>query len=363
MSTTILQNDGLAAISWQQVVYNQISARKATELEKETDDIQTAYDAKTAAFDTQSEQWAKVKASINNADLAVENGSEGIDQVKDILLQMRILVGNYADSQSPDQMKDQFNEYVDQINRIADTYSKDYNPIGNVVSTDWTPNTISFLTDLAGNETSMKGTYVGADFYIQSDDGTLWVPDPGSSTITQYTVFNTENEPDSTKGDGFASTRNGLKLLSYDATTGAVSLVVDPENKPQTVTGTLKTGGLGLMQTWFYGGLDTEDGRAAAIAAIDHADTMVTASESQITSMSASVKSANLKVNAAMSELKDDRSQAMQQELTDTYAAQIKQQQELQILKTTFSNMASQKSYIAQIFSGVNKGPFYDIST
>ncbi len=362
MSTTILSNDGLAGISWQQVVYNQITERKATELESETADIEARYDAKTAAFDSQANNWAKVKASISNAELAVDNGQEGIDEIKDILLEMRILLGNYPESLSPDQQRDQFDEYVDQINRIADTYSKAYNPIGNVVSTDWTPNTIAFTTDLAGNETSMTGTYVGADFYIESDDDTIWVPESGTSTITQYTVYNTENEPDSTKAEGFASTRNGLKLLDYNAETGEVTVVVDPENDPQTVHGTLKTGGLDLMQSWFYKGLDTEDGRAAALAAIEHAETMITAAESKMVGMSATVKAADLKADDAMSELKDDRSEAMRDQLTETYAAQIKQQQELQILQNTFSNMATQQAYIEQIFASVNKGPFYDIS-
>lgn len=366
MSTTILQNSGLSSISWQQVTYNQITARKATELEKETADLEEKYDAKSVAFDAQTNQWAKVKASISNADLAVDNGQEGIDEIKDILLQMRILVGNYAEAESSESkglLKEQFDEYVDQINRVADTYSKAYNPIGNVVSTDWTPNTISFTTDVAGNETAMTGTYVGADYYIEASDGTTWVPDPGTSTITQYTVYNTENEPDSTKAAGFASTRTGLRLDSYDAATGAITVTVDPENTPQTVTGTLKTGGIDLMQSWFYGNLATEEGRNAAVAAIEHAETLITAAESKMVSMAASVKAADLKVNDAMSELKDDRSEAMRDQLTETYALQVKQQQELQILQNTFKNMATQQAYYANLFAFVDKGPLFDLTT
>ncbi len=362
MSTTVLNNKGLASISWQQVIYKQITAHKVTELEKETAAIQEEYDNKSAAFDAQANQWAQVKASISNAKLAVDNGADGTAKVKDILLEMRILVGNYAESESPDLLKEQFDEYVDQINRIADTYSKSYNPIGNVVGTDWTPNTISFQTDLAGNETTMAGTHIGSDYYIESDDGTQWVPDPGSSSITQYTVYNTENEPDSTKAGGFASTRTGLRLDSYDPETGAITMTVDSENTPQTVTGTLKTGGLDLMQSWFYGNLDTEEGRAAAVAAIDHADIMITAAESKMVSMAASVKAADLKTTDAMRALNTDRSEAMRDQLTKTYAAQIKQQQELQILQSTLKNMATWKSYYESLFASVNKGPFYDIS-
>ncbi|MGE4529366.1 MAG: hypothetical protein AB7D00_13450 [Rhodospirillaceae bacterium] len=363
-AVSVLNNDGLSSLSWQQVVYSQIVENKQTELEKESAKVQEKYDAKGVYLEAQANQWAKVKASISNADLAVENGQEGVDQIKDILMQMRILVGNYAESESPDLLKEQYDAYVDQINNIADTYSKAYNPIGNVVSTDWTPNTITFQTNLAGNETSLTGTYVGSDYYITDSDGTVWVPDPGSSTITQYTVYNTENEPDSTKADGFASTRNGMQLDSYDAETGAITFTVNPDNEDlkETRTGTISFGGLGLMQSWFYDGLDTEEGRAAAVAAIDKADDLMTAAESRMVSMATSVKAADARADDEMSDLKDARSQAMRDELVDTYALQIKQQQELQVLQNTFSNMAQQQTYYEQIFAGVSKGPFYDIT-
>lgn len=364
MSTTVLANNGLASMDWKQVVYSQIVQRKQDELSATSEKLQESFDNKSAYFDTQANQYAKIKASISNAKIAVENGQEGIAEVKDFLLQMRITVGLYGEATNPEEkarLKEQFDEYVDKINRTADLYAPAYNPIGNVVSTDWTPNDISFTADITGRETKVNGTYVGTDFYIEADDGTTWVPDPGSSSITQYTLYNTQNEADSTKAEGFASTRNGLRLESYDPETGAITVTVDPENAATVVTGTMKTGGLGVMQSWFYD-LDSEEGRAAATAAIAAAENTVSAAEGQLGGMAVAVKAADGKMDRALKDLNAQRSGAMKTQLNASYAAQVKQQQELQVLKTTFQNMAKQQSYYASIFAGTKTSELFDFT-
>jgi hypothetical protein len=365
MSTTVLSNNGLASMDWKQVVYNQIVQRKSDELDATSAKLQDAFESKSAYYDTKSDQYAKVKASVSNAEIAVDNGKEGVASIKDMLLQMRIVVGLYGEADTDEAkaaLKTQFDDYVDQINRTADTYAPAYNPIGNVVSTDWTPNDITFTSDIAGTETSVGGTYIGSDFYIAADDGTTWVPDPGSSSITQYTVYNTQNEHDSTKADGFASTRTGLRLDSYDPDTGRITVTVDPENAATQVTGTLKTGGLGVMQSWFYD-LDTEEGRAAATDAITNADNTVAAAEGQLGGMSVAVKAAGTKVDKSLTALNVDRSDAMKAQFTATYTLQVKQQQELQVLKTTFENMSKQQSYYTSIFANSGRSSIFDFTS
>lgn len=365
MSSTVLSNDGLASMDWKQVAYNQIVQRKSDELDATSAKLQDAFESKSTYYDTKSNQYAKVKASVSNAEIAVENGQEGIAAIKDMLLQMRIVVGLYGEADTDEakaELKTRFDEYVDQINRTADTYAPAYNPIGNVVSTDWTPNEISFTSDIAGTETSVGGAYVGSDFYIAVPGGTTWVPDPGSSSITEYTVYNTQNERDSTKAGGFASTRTGLRLDDYDPETGEITVTVDPENADVQVTGTLKTGGLGVMQSWFYD-LDSEEGRAAATAAITNADNTVAAAEAQLGGMAITVKAAGNKVDKSLDALNVDRSEAMKDQLSATYAAQVKQQQELQVLKSTFENMAAQQSYYTSIFANSSRSSIFDFTS
>jgi len=373
MSVEILQNNGLSSLSWKQVTYNQIVQRKQEELTEGTAKIEESYDSQTVLLDTQSGQWAKVKASINNAEIAVGNGQEGTDKIKDILLNMRILIGNYAEfeateaaegsdlSESKIELRTRFDEYVDEINRIADTYAEAYNPIGRVVGTDWTPNTISYTTDIYNNKQSLTGSYIGADFYIDSDDGTQWVPEPGTSSIQQYEIYNTENEPDSTKADGFTSTRNGLRLDSYDESTGAITVTVDPENDATQVTGTIKFGGMELMQSWFYDGLDSAAGREAALAAIEKAEVLVVGAESNLAGMRATVARDTKKADDGLAALNEERSEAMRGQLTDTYALQIQKQQEIQVLQQAFQAMEQQSAYFETMFMSVQKNPFLDV--
>jgi len=373
MSVDILQGSGLNSLSWQQVTYNQMIAQKQEELTKGTAKIENSYDSQTALLDMQSDQWAKVKASLNNAEIAVDNGEEGTDKIKDILLNMRILIGNFAElkdteategidlSETKLELQGQFDEYVDEINRIADAYSEAYNPIGRVVSTDWTPNTITYKTDIYNNGQTMTGSYIGADFYIASDDGTLWVPEPGTSSIQQYEIYNTDNEKDSTKADGFTSTRNGLRLDSYDESTGAITITVDPENDAMQVTGTIKFGGMELMQSWFYDGLDSEAGREAALAAIEKAEVLVVGAESNLAGMRATVARDTKKADDGLAALNEERSEAMRGQLTDTYALQIQKQQEIQVLQQAFQTMEQQSAYFETMFMSVQKNPFLDV--
>jgi len=367
MSTPlVLDNDGLASISWQQSVYNQIVSRKQQEMEDTSAKLQEAYDAKSVYFDSQANQMARLKASVSNAALAVENGQEGLADIKEHLLQMRIALGNYPTSDSKDTLRDDFNAYVDKINNAADLYAKSYNPIGNVVGTDWTPNTIAFTTSISGHETEMQGVYAGTDYYIEDSEGHLWVPDRGSSTITEYTNYKTTNPVDSDKGDGFASTRNGMRLDDYDEETGEITFTVNPNNETESeaVSGTIKFGGLGLMQSWFYGDFDTEEGRTAALEALDKADNLIDAAEARLANMSTTVKVADNKMDAQMDELKDQRSEALREQMIANYQQQVKQQQELQILQNTFANMGTQGSYYKSMFAsaGIGTNPLFDFT-
>ncbi len=362
MSTSILQNNGLQSLSWQQVTQSQIMTRVSEELQKETAKVEEKYDSQNVLLDAQSQKLASLKAGINNAEIAVDNGEDAVKEVKDALLKMRILLGNYPESDDKEQLRTDFDEYVDKINRSVNLYAKAYNPVGNVVNTDWTPNTISYERDQSSNRTEMTGTYIGSSFYIEAEDGTMWVADPGSSSIQQYEIYKTDNVADSTKGDGFASTRSGLYLNSYNEETGEITVTVDPENNPKTVTGTIHKGGTELMQSWFYD-LDTEDGRAKALAAIDRADALVVGAEATLTGMKATIANDSAKVQKELELNKEKRGENLTAQMTESYELQVQKQQELQILQNTFSQMAAQQANYSKIFKSVNTNPLLDVIT
>lgn len=364
MTSMVLSNNGLSSFNWQQVVYDQIVQRKSEELQASSDKLNTVMSGTADPYyENMANRFASTKASIGNAEMAVKNGQKGTEKVRELLISMRTAVLNYGESESKDNLRTQFDDAVDQINRTVDLYSKAYNPIGNVDQTLWTPNSISFSSDMMLPETTMSGTYAGADYYIAADDGTTWVPDPGSSTITQYTSFSPSAPDASVKGEGYTSTRGGLKLNSYDEATGQVSITVNPNHDDNyTITGTLKTGGLGVVQSWFYD-LDTEEGRDEALKAISAAEARVTASESNLTMMSSTLKSASGKVQDAQNAFSETRSKATQAAIQENYDAQVKAQQELQILQNTFSTMSTQQANYATLFNSVKTSPLFDFTS
>ena len=53
----------------------------------------------------------------------------------------------------------------------------------------------------------------------------------------------------------------------------------------------------------------------------------------------------------------------MKDQLSATYAAQVKQQQELQVLKQTFESMSAQQSYYTSIFANSGSSPLFDFTS
>lgn len=364
MTSMVLSNNGLSSFNWQQVVYDQIVQRKSEELQASADKLNAAMSGTADPYyENMANRFAATKASITNAEMAVKNGEKGTEKVRELLVTMRTAVCNYGESESKSNLRTQFDDAVDQINRTVDLYSKDYNPIGNVDQTLWTPNQISFTSDLMRPETTMSGTYAGADYYIAADDGTTWVPDPGASTITQYTSFSPSSPETSVKGEGYTSTRGGIKLNSYDAATGKISVTINPNHaNSYPVTGTLKTGGIGVMQSWFYD-LDTAEGRDAVLKSIAAAEAKLTGTDANLTMMSTTLKTASGKVEDAQNAFRETRSKAMQQTITENYEAQVKAQQELQILQNTFSTMSTQQANYATLFNSVKTSPLFDFTS
>ena len=154
--------------------------------------------------------------------------------------------------------------------------------VGNINPIDYSPNQIEYRNDLGIGSTTLTGTYIGTNFRIFADDGTVWEPELGTD-ILQATSSQGGPKQEYTTDDGqtinkATSTRNGITLNSYDPDTGAISLDISivPTDAPITVTGTLERTGLGIMQSWFYNDFATEADRTAAFQDISDAEVDLT---------------------------------------------------------------------------------------
>ncbi len=357
-TTALLGNIGSTTNS----LINQMKATANQRLVDEQNAIKEAVKQKRDAIDVQNERWISVKAQVNNAQIAVENGEEGIAKINETLLLMR---GSVAGTQEDMTFyKDLYNSQVTKINNEADSDGKGFNLIGNINRIDGTPNTIEYRNDLGMGFTRLTGTYAGSDFRIEANDGTVWVPDLGSDLIESYSSLGgTAQKYTTIEGLEIrkaTSTRNGMQLVSFDPKTHAitVNISVVPHEPPITVTGTLKRNGNGIMQSWFYNDFATQADRNRAFKDISAAEVNVTLASGELARSRAQSTMDQRKVDNALNELTKQSGAAQLEQMEKLQESQMKAAQQYEAMMINLRNLSAQQQNYLNAFAGFLSSPF-----
>ncbi len=345
---------------------NQIKANANARLTEQQQAIQDAATQKRDAIEVQNERWIAVKAQVNNAEIAVDNGKESIAKINQTLLLMRGSVGGTTEDLKF--YKDLYDSQVSQINNEADSGGAGFNLIGNINRTDGTPNKIEYRNDLGIGTTQLTGTYAGSDFRIEANDGTVWVPDLGSDLIEAYSgLGGTAQKYTTVEGIQIrkaTSTRNGMELVSYDATTKAITVKISvvPHEAPITVTGTLKRTGTGIMQSWFYNNFATQADRTRALKDISTAEVSMTSASAELERSAVQTKIDQRRVDNALDELTKQSGEAQFEQMSQMQEAQVKAAQQYQAMLTNLQNLSSQQQNYLNAFAGFIDSPFTQAS-
>src|SRR5262249_22045521 len=146
----------------------------------------------------------------------------------------------------------------------AESAAPTSNLVGNIDPIDQSPNTIQYQSNINGLTSTLTGTNIGSTFTIQAANGEQWVLDNQSDILQAYSEGGSKAETYKTQaGDTVSkatSTHTGLKLVSYNPSTKAITIDVSivPDDPPLVVTGTLRAAGNGLMGAWFYNNFATD---------------------------------------------------------------------------------------------------------
>ena len=314
---------------------------------------------KTAAIDTQNEAWISVKAQINNAQAAVSSGQDSIKRVSDNLSSIRDSVG--MSHEDVEYYAGKFDDMINAISNEADSGGTT-SLVGNINRVDYSGNEIEYRNNPSLATSTITGTYVATDYRIKVDDGSVWVPDPGTDTITHYTALQGEAKEIETAGITLTestSTRTGLKLASYDPATNKITMevTINPDDPPQIVTGTLQRTGLGLMPSWFYGGLATDADRQRAYRDIDAASVNLTAASGQLQLAANQVGGDQRRADAALDDLTQQSVKVNSDQLDQQQALQAKSSRELSALQTNLQSLASTQSNYLNLLGGAVEDP------
>jgi hypothetical protein len=314
---------------------------------------------RNVGINAQNERWISVKAQINNAKIAVENGQESVATAANTLLLMR---GSVAGTGDPAQNKklfvDQFNSQVTLINNEADSGGPAFNLVGNINRQDGTPNTIEYRSSISLDSSTLRGTYIGSDYRIEGNDGKVWIPDLGSDFIQSYSNNGTTPEKYTTDAgqtiNKGTSTRNGLKLVSFNPQTKdiTVEISVVPDDAPIVVTGKLKQNGIGIMQSWFYNEFTTDADRKRAFTDINAAEVNLTSASSDLQRSATQVGIDNRRADNALNELSRQTVDVRNDQQKQNQDIQVKAAQQYLAMQANLQNLQSQQANYLAAFAG-----------
>ncbi len=232
--------------------------------------------------------------------------------------------------------------------------------MGNINRQDGTYNTIEYRNSITLDSTTLTGTYIGSDFRIEGNDGKVWIPDLGSDFIQSYSNNGTTAEKYTTDAgqtiNKGTSTRNGLKLISYDPQTKdiTVEISVVPDDAPITVTGKLKKNGIGVMQSWFYNEFATDADRKRAFTDINSAEVNLASASSDIQRSATQTAIDNRHADNALNDLSRQTVDVRNDQMKQNQDIQLKAAQQYLAMQANLQNLQSQQAnYLAAFASFV----------
>ncbi len=359
--------------SEQDQMIQKIQSQTAARFAEKKATIDDSYKQKQATVEAESNRWITVKADIFNAKAAVDSSKDSMNAISNLLLEMRTPV-SLAGTAGEDRKAqvEIFNNKLLSINGEADRMGRAFNLIGSINRVDYTPNNIEYRNDLGVGKTTLTGGYAGSDYRIEATDGSVWIPDLGSNTLTQYSELQGQKQKVTLTGDDgkpitidkTASYTNGLSVTSYDPKTGAItmSVTIVPESGPITVNGTLKKNGLGLMPAWFYDGLATDAGRKRAYTDINEAESQLTIASAKVQQAAGQVSMDTRKVDGALETLNKQNTKALVTQLEESQKLQTEYVQQVQAMQNNLDQLSRQQQNYLQAFSSqIADGGFLDI--
>ncbi len=232
--------------------------------------------------------------------------------------------------------------YVNKYANTAGDYGK--NPIGKPSATFRTADLL-VTSGGTGSSTFIRGKFLGAEFTLTDGDGKTWRLDRGTQTLTQYDSF-----PDQPTGVSYAMA--DVSLGSFDESTGAVTL-----NTPGgAVGGTIQKFGIGMLDSFFYNGLQSDQDVTNALASIDAAVARFNIDKLAFTSAAASVEGRLNQLTAKIKDLDKKISAITSDMISEKAAADKALKTKIQIQQNALAlTVGSQGAMVDLFFRGTIK--------
>ncbi|CAA7618652.1 hypothetical protein [Magnetospirillum sp. UT-4] len=213
--------------------------------------------AKLHDIRSQTDAWNKFKSKISAAaDTlgAIESRVQGMLNMLDAMVRT---INNAGGSDNPSAYAVTFNSYLRSLHNTATASGLVPNLTGLREGA-----TLTYPTNIHGAEATVEGSFIGNEYRIDDTTGRSWVVDRGMDTIKRW-----DDYPDTPSGQS-GNLADGLQYVSN--TGSEVTFIYGAGTaSPETVTGTIVSSGLPVMDAWYYESLSTEAGRTRALADLE----------------------------------------------------------------------------------------------
>lgn len=355
--STPLTAGSLQSGNFQTVMYERLTENVLKQAAEKKVAMDQKYDGRMEEISKQQNRWIKVKSTIYNADAAVKNAEAGIKEIKGHLLEMRSLLKNMETTTDRTWMREQYDKKLAEINRIANRYASSQNLIGGISRTDWdNMNEIEFKQDLSPSTLKLDSVMLSADWRITgtgADAGKTFVPDLVVDTLQEYTQY------PGTEGDAKTSVRTGMRVDSFDDSTGAMTFTMGYQDAGggTQFNGTFERGGLEVMGSWFHDNFET--GGVVDLAKIqtaredlEWAESQVSLAEGTIATYRNLVDSADKAVDRKLDSFRADTKEVYVAQMTEEMELQGETQRRYSAVITNLESIQSQQGQYMSYFAG-----------
>ncbi len=204
------------------------------------------------------------------------------------------------------------------------------NLIGTTSRSSFSSQTLYAPYNADGQVVQVDGTYLGTDWYLTDGSGNTWNSNTGflNSDAQSATL---------TGSDGTTSSTSGITFTSFDSSTDTATFTLD--NGTTSVSGTVSRGGLGLLDSFLYGGFDTN----VASDALDRAQADLNSAQSTLFDAQASFRN-NLSTLQSRADLFDTQINGISSDIADQ-VSNLQSPAAANLASTTLEAQVAQLNY------------------
>ncbi|MBF0166633.1 MAG: hypothetical protein HQL45_03300 [Alphaproteobacteria bacterium] len=341
--------------SMQDLIYQKIQDKFKARMQKESDVRSEVFDARAKYYEAQTEKLSTVRGGIDLAATYSKDAATQAKKIKDLIFDMKVLLESA--SRDPTYYAQEFDKKLGELHSASTELPGAYNLVGAKSRTNYDANSFDMKIDEYGTKYTMEGANIGSDYMITDSAGKFWVPEFSTRSIKRYDNFDSGDLADNTTysttqsaAAGAGSSTNYLVTRTdVDYSNSAISFDVGGVS----YTGTISKGGLGVAQSWIYGGFSDAAGIAQAQsdvnAALEDAEMEVT----RLTGLQAFAEGQYSVISNTIEENKTQMTNALIAQMEEEYDFAKKLKTEFQSAVTSIASISDTQKQYSQMFGSM----------